>query len=394
MTRSRNGSWIWLLFLFSVIAGCAESIDRETPPEDAIFSVTDMVLTADGGYLLVLSGNFERAYDHGRISVWDIAAKKVTSSLLVGSLGGRLFLTSDEKTLYVTTREAGLLHRIDISHDLNGKPWLAYGGSGLGEVSVAVRPEPYAMSATTDEGLLLVTHLLNGEVAVFQRAEGSADTLAGIFQMESGITDIVADPLHDVFLTAHKRSDRLGLLRITADTPATKETPGTVSAVTGYIDLPLPLPGVDVRDIVTSIEQDATYYLSYRNRDDAGYESPMLLKMTIGEEGGVFTARRSWATALQGDIGEAAVVSCQAEPDLELVFVAVPSDRSVSVVESFGGTLVGRIDLEDCTPYQLYSRPWDPERRLFVGCFREDRVLILNADCTGDGLFAVEEDIR
>ncbi len=393
MMRSWSPLFLLCALLLLIAAGCAESIDREVPPENAVFSVTDMLLTADGNYLLLLSSNFERAYDHGRVSVVDLAQGKVISSVLVDSLGGRLALTGDEKTLYVTTRESQALHRLDIMRDpLQDIPWLVYHDNlKLAEVTQTVRREPYAMALGESDRLLLVTHILNGEVAVFQR-DSDGDTLAATFKMENGITDIIADEPHRIYLTTHKAADFLGVLRITADIPKTDETEGVVSAVTGTLALPLPAPGVDLRDIVPSVEWPSTYYLSYRDRDDSGYEYPSLLKIEIVENAGILTAERRWGTAVEGDLGEAAVVSCGSEPGMELVFVASPSEHTVTAYESFGGGQIARIKIDDCSPYQLHSRADDAQRRLFIDCFKEDRILVMQADCTKkDDLFTVGE---
>ena len=396
MMRSHNGSLLWLFLFLFALSGCADSIDREIPPKGAIFSVTDMRLTADGTHLVVLSSNFKRAYDHGRVSLIDLEAGKVTDSLLVDSLGGRMALADDEKTLYVTTRESHSLHRISILHDaLGGLSFMYAGGDGTGgtlaESTVALAKEPYAMTLGENDRLLLVTHMLNGEVTAFQRTEGSPDTQIGTFKMEKGISDIVADEQFGLFLTAHKSIAQLGVFRVTAETTGTQETPGTLSAAVSYLDLPLPMPGIDIRDIVPSAVLPSVYYLSYRNRDDEGYEYPAVLSITLVESAGRLTAERRWITALEGDLGEAATVPCGTEPGMELVFVASPSEHTVTVHSSFDGTLLARKELDGCDPYQLYSRADDPQRRLFIGCFTDDRILVMNADCASAERFTVAE---
>ncbi len=392
MMRSRSPLFLLCALLLLIAAGCAESIDREVPPEGAIFSVTDLLLTADGKYLLLLSSNFERAYDHGRVSLLDLSSGEVISTVLVDSLGGRMIFADDEKTVYVTTRETHSLHRVDALRDLSGAPWLVYHHNGtISEATQTVRREPYAMALGDNDRLLLVSHLLNGEVSIFQR-DDTGDTLAGTFKMEAGITELIADEPHGLYLTAHKNADFLGVLRITADIPKSEKTEGSVSAVVSRLELPLPLPGSDVRDIVPSGERPSTYYLSYRNSDQEGYEAPALLKMEVVETAGMLAAELRWVTAVTGDLGEAAVVPCGAEAGMELIFVASPSEHTVTAYESFGGTQLARVEIKGCSPYQLHSRADDPERRLFVDCFKEDRILLLRADCQDrDRFLSVEE---
>lgn len=367
--------------------GCAAQIDREVPPEDAIFSVSDMQLLDGGRYLLLLSSNFNRAYDYGRISAYDLEQREVVSSLLVGSLGGRMRLVDQETQLYVSTREQNRIHRINLMRDPQGLPWLVYDGDGtLDGASHETRKEPYAMATAEDDSVLLVSHIRGGEVMAFLRGGAEGDIEVGVFDTDPGVTDIISDDLHRVFLTVHRSAGFLGLLRLTAR--------DDLSASFAISRLPLPLPsvGVDIRDITASLVEPAAYYLTYRNRDaETGTETPMILKTTLVGTAGGYVLEHRWSTALSGELGESALVPCGAGG--EYLFTASPSGKSVSVVETTSGAVVGKIALEDCSPYQMFARPDDPHKRLFVGCFSQSRVVVLRADCASDDFMTISETI-
>ncbi len=376
------------LFLFffgmGVLFSCAEKIDLETPPESAIFSVTDMVLTADGGYLLILSSNFDRRYDFGRISVYDLAEKKVVSSLLVDSIGGQMLLSPDERYAYVTTREWGRLHALTLNRSAKGYPSLSYGLSqSLDAVSYGVHREPYAMALNGDGSLLFVTHLRNGEVDVFQ--QGDRDLMpAGTFEVDNAVTALVFDAAHEVFLSTHEYQDHLGLFRITADEP------GSVAAFVDTLAVPVLNAGDGMRDIVPS-GSASRYYLSTRNSDSAGNEYPVVMKIALVESSGGVHGELLWATPLDGDLAEAAVVPCGNGG--EILFVAAPDEGAIFSLEGTDGMPVASTELDGCTPYQLYAAPFDGKRRLFVGCFAENRIMVLDGDCTSDTFLSTVQEI-
>jgi len=90
-------------------------------------------------------------------------------------------------------------------------------------------------------------------------------------------------------------------------------------------------------------------------------------------------------------LGESALVPCG--DGGEYLFTASPSGGSVSVIEATSGTVVGKVSLDDCSPYQLFSRVDDPKKRLFVGCFSQSRVAVLKADCAADDFMTISETI-
>ncbi len=374
-----------ILFLLGMrlLFSCAEKIDLETPPESKIFSVTDMALTGDGGYLVVLSSNFDRRYDFGRVSVYDLAEKKVVSSVLVDSIGGRLLISPDERYAYVTTREWGRLHALTLDRGAKGYPSLSYGLSQkLDAVSYGVHKEPYAMALSDDGARLFVSHLRNGEVDVFQQGERDL-TYAGTFEVDNAVTAVVFDAAHEIFISAHKSKSHLGMFRITADEPE------AVSVAVGTVPVPVLNAGDDIRDIVPSGEA-SRYYLSARNIDSAGDEFPAVVKIALVESSGGVRAELLWATPLDGDLAEAAVVPCGGG---EMLFVAAPDEEKVFVVEGERGMLAAQAELDGCTPYQVYSCASDAARRLFVGCFAENRILVLDGDCASDTFLSVLQEI-
>ncbi|HSA33587.1 MAG TPA: hypothetical protein P5077_07670, partial [bacterium] len=337
--------------------------------------------------LLLLSSNFDRAYDYGRVSAYDLEQRKVVSSLLVGSLGGRMLLVDQEERLYVSTREENRIHRIALMRDPQGLPWLVYDGDGtLDGASRGTRKEPYAMATAEDDSILLVSHLRGGEVMAILRGGAEGDIEAGTFDTDPGVTDIILDDLHRVFLTVHRSAGLIGLLRLTARDDL------SVSFALSRLPLPLPSVGVDIRDITASLVEPSAYYLTYRNREaDTGTETPMVLKTKlVGTEGG-FALEHQWSTALAGELGESAIVPCGVSE--EYLFTASPNGKSVSVIEATSGTVVGKVLLDDCSPYQLFSRADDPKKRLFVGCFSQSRVVVLKADCAADDFMTVSETI-
>ena len=88
------------LMLFMFLCSCSTDIDREVPSQNAIFKVTDTHLLKDGRHLVVLNSNMNRQYDYGRVSIYrlreDGEKGEVVSSVLIGSLCGKMTLSSDE----------------------------------------------------------------------------------------------------------------------------------------------------------------------------------------------------------------------------------------------------------------------------------------------------------
>lgn len=384
--------------LMILLASCAVDPDKHFPPADAIFTVTDTYLMKDGRHLFILNSNFNRAYDYGRVTVYDIIDKKfIGQSLLIESIGGKMVFNDDETTLYVTSRERNSLQKILVVKDETGIPWIKYAANDLlKDSTVQVQPEPYKMFFDKAQNLLMVTHLRNGEVSLFKSNGIDPDDFLGTFKLGTSITDIIHDEIMGVYIAAQKSSAYLSLYNLTADQD------GGLGINSQSLSLNLPSAGKGMRGICLG-DEPGTYYVSYRNEDDSGNQYPMILKLRMRSDGSYFVASTEWTAAVSGTTGEITAVPYLDGVTGEMVFVTSTSDKMLYVFDSASGSMFYRYSLENftagdrtigsCSPYQLHYSGAGDHKRLFVSCFQNDMVVVINVDVNSDAMFNVEEVI-
>ncbi len=395
--------------MVAALISCATPIDKETPPADQVFTVTDTIPMQNPQYLLILNSDFNRSYDWGRVSIWDRINKSFVSSVLIGALGGKLALNTDETVVYAVSRDngpylettaegtktkynEGLLHKFAVTYTADKVPQLSYTGNAPADLtssSTPVRAEPYAMAYDAASNILIVTHLRNGELTLFRSNGAQTDELIGSFKLESGITGIAFDAASGYYLVTHKTSNALTAFSIQA--PAALHP----TVKTSRVILDLPNRGTDFRDIKPSSEP-GVYYLSYRDSDDDGIERPQLVKFRISAAGDLLASSVIWSSPTNFRVGEVAVTHIP-DASFELIFASVPGEGIIQVFDSTSGLLLQTIETEDCTPYHLSSgqtAQTGGEEILLVSCFTQDKILAIGADPRKADAFTVREIIE
>ncbi|MBO7381399.1 MAG: hypothetical protein J6U05_07015 [Neisseriaceae bacterium] len=113
---------LFLLFFFALSVVISVSCDSESkliyPPENAVNRVMDFYLFNDGKTFLYLNSNTNRKYDFGELVLMqfdDEGDPVFMDSLLVPSISGKMAVSSDEKSVYVTTRDKSGVVKAKIS---------------------------------------------------------------------------------------------------------------------------------------------------------------------------------------------------------------------------------------------------------------------------------------
>ena len=161
-----------LLLVFFVLfsASCDSESKLIYPPETLVNRVTDFYLFNDGRTFLYLSSNMNRKYDFGELVLMrfdDEGDPVFQESLLVPSISGKMTVSSDEKSVFITTRDKNGVVKAKISGKLGSyKIQYEEGTKGDYPEILKTKKEPYALTLNADESKLLVTHVLNGELSV------------------------------------------------------------------------------------------------------------------------------------------------------------------------------------------------------------------------------------
>ncbi len=376
------------VFFILLFFSCDYSVDKHYPPENVVARVTDTHLLSDGNYLLILNSDYNRAYDFGRLSVVKLGQSgkptETVSSLLIEALGGKMVVSSDEKEVFVSTREFGAVHKILISRDKNNVPHLSYAvNDSLRDSSVDVSAEPYAMTFTANGEGLLVTHLMNGELTLIDPEKME---VLNTFKLHHGISGIAYDKYSDVYLVTYRDFSELHAVRLS----------GTIT--TPDLDIfrlipDLPYRGTDFRDIIPSEQFPGSFYVSYRNKDGYGEAWPLVFRLTVENDSVRVSGSVDWMTPVAGSLAEMAKV-VDTDNSNEWLFVAATKDRLIYVLDGTSGDVLWRMDLDDCEPYQLHSSDADGRWKLFVSCFTDDKIMVYDVDPSSDATFSLLEVIK
>lgn len=432
-----------LVVLISVLASCNSESELIYPPENVVNRVTDFYLFNDGRTFLYLSSNMNRKYDFGELVLMhfdDEGDPIFQGSILVPSISGKMAVTSDEKAVFITTRDKNGVVKAKIS----GKPGsyrIHYDDGLKGDVPeiLKTKKEPYALTLNKDNSKLLVTHILNGELSIVDIKKWEVIKTT---KLKYGVTEIIYDENTDYFLASHKSSGNISLIeaRDTVDDDfivATKEVP-----------IELPTNGYDVRSLKQSGD-GSVFYAAFQNTDSEDsytnvYEedsAPQIVTLKF-EDNELKTVS---TLALNGSLGEIAVLtfntvsenteneeedtnnettadSDEENPDDgeqtddteqtddaeqtddsddssetsdedpktegrtgDLIFVSMPSDEKVVMIDSVRNKIRDEISYEDdddeCKPYQMHAKNIDETSGyLFVSCFQNDMVYIYKID--------------
>lgn len=374
---------VFLLFFFFLTA-CESKADLIVPPEDSVNRVTDFYVFKDGKSFMYLNSNLNRKYDFGRLVIMEIDSEGdlvYIDSEIVPSLTGKMAVNQDESMVYVTTRDFHGIVRLKISGK-SGKYRLSYIDKTDGSVPdvLDTMKEPYAMIFSEDQSKLFVTHLLNGEFSVVDLENWE---LMVTKKTKSGVTDIAFDPSSGYYLTSHKSTG--SITAIEAD-----ETLSGLNIGITEVALDVPTEGIDIRSLKASSDGESVYAAFRNNTEDSDIDSaPQLLKFKL--TGSKKTDGEIIETIpLKGSLGELTVFpyvtgSGENEYHGELIFVAASSESEIFVIDSSKNEIIDEIKIDDCEPYQVYSRAYDSlTGMLLISCFAQDKIVAYSIDLGSD----------
>jgi len=308
-----------LLFFFALSVVISVSCDSESkliyPPENAVNRVMDFYLFDDGKTFLYLNSNTNRKYDFGELVLMqfdDEGDPVFKDSLLVPSISGKMAVSSDEKSVYVTTRDKSGVVKAKISGKTGSyKVEYEEGTKGDYPEILKTEKEPYALILTPDQSKLLVTHVLNGELSVIDIKKWEVTNTE---KLKYGVTEILYDENSKYYLTSHKSSGKISLIEA-------KETiDGEFVVAVKEMPIDLPTKGYDVRSMKHSGDgtllyaafQNTAYEDSYTYTYDED-TAPQLVTLKLENK----SLKTMNILALSGSLGEVAVFNYNTESEKE-----------------------------------------------------------------------------
>ncbi len=409
------------------ISSCDSNTEFVYPPEDVVNRVTDFYVFGDGKSFVYLNSNMNRKYDFGELVLMEIEDGELLfkDSLLVPSISGKMAVSSDEKNIFISTRDKNGVVKAKVSGK-SGSYRLQYedGTKGDSPDILKTKKEPYAMVLSEDESKLMVTHILNGELSVVDVKDWKVIKTA---KLKYGVTDILYDKNSGYFLASHKSSGNISLIEA-------KETVDEDFLV-AVKELPIDLPtnGFDVRSLKQSGD-GTVFYAAFQNAYnedtyDYSYDedtAPQIVTFKIADNALEIVR----TLAVSGNLGEMAVLPYSSEsaedketPDEEaadeetsgkettddsdtveesggnktasrtgdLIFISLPSEEKVLIVDSARNSIRDAIsyvdDKNECKPYQLYVKSTgNTTGYLFVSCFQNDMVYIYGIDLMSEDI--------
>ena len=387
---------LFVLLAVLMLFSCNTDTKLVYPSEDVINRVTDFYLLSDNETFLILSSDMNRRYDFGRLVMMKIAENeeggksiKFVDSVLVPAIAGKMAVNESETTVYVTTRDDHGLVRVSIKGE-PGEYRLAYDDDTDGNIPkiLETKKEPYAVIWREEDSILLVTHLLNGELSI---VDGKKWEVIQDTKLKYGVTDILFDDASGYYMTSHRSSGNITLI----DLHRGLENEYVVS--TKEISLGLPTKGFDIRSLKKSRDENV-FYAAFQNipDEDNDYEedtAPQLVTFSLENK----KTNIINTFPLNGDLGEISVfpytTGSEEEDTLfesELIFIANPSENRVRVYDPARNQVLREISYgkdDECEPYQLYSKALgETSGYLFVSCFSHDLVYVYEVDLSNESL--------
>lgn len=387
---------LFVLLAVLMLFSCNTDTKLVYPSEDVINRVTDFYLLSDNETFLILSSDMNRRYDFGRLVMMKIAENeeggksiKFVDSVLVPAIAGKMAVNESETTVYVTTRDDHGLVRVSIKGE-PGEYRLAYDDDTDGNIPkiLETKKEPYAVIWREEDSILLVTHLLNGELSI---VDGKKWEVIQDTKLKYGVTDILFDDASGYYMTSHRSSGNITLI----DLHRGLENEYVVS--TKEISLGLPTKGFDIRSLKKSRDGNV-FYAAFQNipDEDNDYEedaAPQLVTFSLENK----KTNIINTFPLNGDLGEITVfpytTGSEEEDTLfesELIFIANPSENRVRVYDPARNQVLKEISYgkdDECEPYQLYSKALgETSGYLFVSCFSHDLVYVYEIDLSNESL--------
>jgi len=149
----------------------------------------------------------------------------------------------------------------------------------------------------------------------------------------------------------------------------------------------LPTESYDIRSLGIAAD-GMSIYASFRNLtvDEEEDSAPQLLQFKIKDDGSLVTELVK-STPLKGSLGELAVLPYTTGADEneytgELVFIASPEEKKLSIVDSSHDGLIKEISYDkNCEPYQVYAKKTgDTTGIVFVSCYVQDKIVLYDID--------------
>jgi len=388
---------IFVFVLVSLLFSCNTDTKLVYPSEDVINRVTDFYLLSDNETFLILSSDMNRRYDFGRLVMMKIAENedgkksiKFVDSVLVPAIAGKMAVDDNETTVYVTTRDDHGLVRVSIKGE-PGEYRLDYDDDTDGNVPkvLGTKKEPYAVTWREEDSVLLVTHLLNGELSI---VDGEKWEVIQNAKLKYGVTDILFDDVSGYYMTSHRSSGNITLIDIHRGLDNDE-----FSITTREVSLGLPTKGYDIRSLKKSRNENV-FYAAFQNLpdEDDDYEedtAPQLVTFSLENK----KASVINNFPLNGDLGEISVfpykTGSEDEETLfesELIFIANPSENRIWIYDPARNQVLKEMSYgndDECEPYQVYSKALnETSGYLFVSCFSHDLVYVYEIDLLNDSL--------
>ena len=438
-------SKIFRFLLLTAFAAAFMSCDSDTkliyPPDGVVNRITDFYFFDDGKSFIYLSSNMNRKYDFGELVLMEIDDEGdlvFKNSLLVPSIAGKMTVSSDEKDIFVTTRDKHGVVRAKIAGK-SGSYRLQYDEGTKGDYPdiLKTKKEPYALALNEDESKLMVTHILNGELSVVDLEEWKVIKTS---KLKFGVTEILYDRNSGYFIASHRSSGNISLIEA-------RET--LEDFVVSVLELPIDLPtkGFDVRSIKQSGDGELFYAVFQNTYNEDTYEyaydedtAPQIVTFKIEDK----KLKIVKTLTVSGNLGEMAVLPYSSETAADdddavddsdaaeesdeeeetddtdvsensaetkdtveetaddsdaaeteesktsqrigdLIFVTAPTDEKVIIIDSARNSVRDEIsykdDKKECKPYQIYAKSLsNTTGYLLVSCFQNDRAYLYSID--------------
>ena len=365
-----------IVSFFLLFVGCAFNITENEPTKNDIFSVSDFYIFKNNKYALFFNSDFNLEYAHGSLALVKLDSKngsKIIDFILTDKLGGKMVVSKDESTVFLTSRGNNYLTKINISKNKSGLPQkLVYSKKTLKESSVALQDEPYSLIFSKDEKFVFVTDLKSGNISVVNT---QTNKLEETFKFASGITDILYNKFYDVFLISYRTENYLTLFRFVSNGK-------TISISKQNLQLPNAL-GTGVFSLSQNTKN--TIFLSYKNLDSLGKTSPQLLMVNLKQkDSGDFYLETQNAVSLPE-------IPAEITSNSDFIFVPLTSDKTLLKINIQTGAIVDKLNLddEDCNPYQITSL----KTSLLLSCFDAGKIIFINSGDFFDSL-KIEEVLQ
>ena len=351
-----------------------DQVEPAPGPLDRIYRPTDLLLHPSGRYLYVLSSNFDGRYrerDGGSVLVLDTEAMTLVpdAGVRIASYGAAMTLadTAENPRLFVSARGNGGLFALDVAGE--GGSLRCEGstsgaacrlpGPGRDPTGIAWLGRRAGPQGSVD---LVAATALGGTVALLGVPERLADTRSVRAAGPQGALYLRPDSAGDGFYVGGRFDNfviEMGWSVDEAGYPRALGPRGRVQLPSSVVDRRNPFP--ESRDMVFSPLYPQAYVALINPRG--------LFVIALDEDAdGRSTRRVTGRIPLESQPGRFVVAATE---EVELLYVALPQENSVAVVEPVSSRVLER--------FVVGERPWalalDAEReRLYVAHFLDNSI--------------------